>query len=89
MRIFAREKHWIKVRRGAHLLVSNLCALSHGGSAIDRDVLAYYAIAPQQVKANDRLVLHRKPKNPTSPPAAGQKVKPVLGACPPLRAYAA
>lgn len=80
-----REDEWLKIREGAHLVVSNLCPLTSGQPNVAVDVLAYYPMATDRVPSQDRLVLWPR----ESQPGQGILVRPGSESCPPLTGYRA
>lgn len=84
----AGHKNAVLFEKGAHLSICNLCPLSAGIAGPSKDVIVYYSMAKDKVKASDRLVLYPRPKaNPAPPSNGGFFARPGMDACPPLQAY--
>lgn len=86
VRLAAGPNEWIQFQRGAHIVVSALCAFAPGIPKVAEDVLGFYPLCEKPPTSGTENVLHRKAQ---STPVGGTFVRPAVDACPPATGYLA
>jgi hypothetical protein len=98
LRLAVDEEEFLEVRHKAHLVISNLCPLSAGGSFLSEDILVYYELAKDKIPFDERFVFHPDdpqwtagagPGGVPAGPFTGFPSRPGVDACPPLSGFAA
>jgi len=78
------QDEWLEIKPSAHLVIGNLCPLGGQAPAVAPDILAFYAMAKDSVKPDQRLVLH--PRNGGGA-GGGSSARPGSEACPPVSGW--
>jgi len=93
VKLSAGPDEWVKLRVGhepkkrGFARISNLCPLSVGGNEKAEDVLAFYDMAEDPVKDEDRLVLYpvETDEEKKDDQDDGSETRPGTDACPPIQ----